>query len=111
MTITATKSVAGPFYRGGLVTYTIVLTNTGPGAQANNPGPEFVDALPAGMTGDAASATSGTMSAGGAEYRHVEWEPGERRLGDDHDHRKDRRVDRRRHGGVESGHGKFRRGR
>ena len=46
-TLTATKTVTGPFHPGTLVTYTIVLTNTGPSTQADNPGHEFVDLLPA----------------------------------------------------------------
>jgi len=32
------------------VTYTVVLTNSGPGAQGDNPGNEFTDVLPAGLT-------------------------------------------------------------
>ena len=39
--LTATKTVSGTFTPGGAVTYTIVLTNTGPAAQFNNPGDEF----------------------------------------------------------------------
>ena len=37
-TLTATKTVTGPFYPGGNVTYTVVLTNTGPATQPDNPG-------------------------------------------------------------------------
>ena len=38
VTLTATKTVTGPFFPGTIVTYTIVLTNTGPATQPNNPG-------------------------------------------------------------------------
>ena len=34
---------------GGSITYTVVLTNTGPAAQFDNPGDEFTDVLPAGL--------------------------------------------------------------
>ena len=49
-TVTATKTVSGPFYPGGPVTYTVVLTNTGPSTQVDNPGNEFIDVLPASLT-------------------------------------------------------------
>jgi uncharacterized repeat protein (TIGR01451 family) len=59
----ATKTVSGSFVAGGAITYTITLKNTGSGAQADNPGNEFTDALPATLTLVSASATSGTAAA------------------------------------------------
>ena len=61
--ISGTKSVSGTFEPGGTVTYTIVLSNTGTGAQADNPGAEFVDVLPASLNLVSASASSGTAVA------------------------------------------------
>ncbi len=61
--ITATKTVAGTFNVGQTVTYTVVLTNTGTIGQADNPGNELTDILPAGVTLVSASATSGTAVA------------------------------------------------
>jgi uncharacterized repeat protein (TIGR01451 family) len=55
--------VSGDFGAGGVVTYTIVLSNAGAGAQADNPGDEFTDALPAGLHLVSASASSGTAVA------------------------------------------------
>jgi len=62
-TVSATKSVAGAFIPGSLVTYTVVLANSGPATQVDNPGDEFVDALPAELTLIGASASSGTAFA------------------------------------------------
>jgi uncharacterized repeat protein (TIGR01451 family) len=63
-TITATKTVsAGEHDPGSTVTYTVVLTNASNQAQADNPGDEFTDVLPAGLTLVNASATSGTALA------------------------------------------------
>jgi uncharacterized repeat protein (TIGR01451 family) len=59
----ATKSVSGPLTPSSALTYTIVLTNQGPGAQADNAGDELTDVLPAGLTLVSASATSGTAVA------------------------------------------------
>jgi uncharacterized repeat protein (TIGR01451 family) len=61
--VSGTKSVAGQLYPGGTVTYTIVLTNAGPAAQADNPGNEFLDVLPASLHLVTANATSGTTLA------------------------------------------------
>ncbi len=61
--LSATKAVSGSFARGGQVTYTIVLSNAGPGTQVDNPGDELVDALPAELTLVSAAATSGTAVA------------------------------------------------
>jgi len=59
----ATKTVAGTFAVGGTVTYTVTLTNNGTATQADNPGHEFTDVLPAGLALVGASATSGTAVA------------------------------------------------
>jgi uncharacterized repeat protein (TIGR01451 family) len=61
-TITGTKTVSGSPAPGSVITYTIVLSNGG-GAQADNPGDEFTDVLPAGLVLVSASANSGTATA------------------------------------------------
>lgn len=61
--VSGTKTVAGTFAVGGTVTYTVTLTNAGPGVQADNPGNEFTDVLPAQLALVSASATSGTAVA------------------------------------------------
>lgn len=61
--VTATQTVAGTFIPGSTATYTVVLTNSGPAAQANNPGNEFTNVLPAGVTLVSATASSGTAVA------------------------------------------------
>jgi len=64
-TVTATKTVAGTFRVGNTVTYTVVLSNSSASAQLDNPGHEFTDALPAGLTLVSATATSGTAAMSG----------------------------------------------
>ncbi len=59
----ATKSVTGPAYPGGPLTWTITLVNNGSTAQLDNPGDELVDVLPAAVTLVSASASSGTAVA------------------------------------------------
>lgn len=59
----ATKTVSGSRFPGAIVTYTIVLPNSGTNDQVDNPGDEFVDVLPAGLELLSASATSGTAVA------------------------------------------------
>jgi uncharacterized repeat protein (TIGR01451 family) len=59
----ASKAVAGTFVPGGTVTYTVVLTNNGAGAQGDNPGDEFTDILPASLVLQSASASSGAALA------------------------------------------------
>jgi uncharacterized repeat protein (TIGR01451 family) len=64
--VSGTKTVAGSFVPGGSITYTVVLTNLGPGTQPDNPGNEFTDVLPAGASGltlVSSTATSGTAVA------------------------------------------------
>jgi hypothetical protein len=61
--LSGTKTVTGTFTPGGAVTYTVVLTNNGTIPQADNPGNEFTDVLPATLTLVSASATSGTATA------------------------------------------------
>lgn len=50
---------------GDTVTYTVTLINCGPNAQGDNPGNEFTDTLPAGLTVGTPTASSGTISAPG----------------------------------------------
>jgi uncharacterized repeat protein (TIGR01451 family) len=59
----ATKSAGGSHAEGGVVIYTIVLTNTGTIAQTDNPGNELTDILPSSLTLLSATATSGTAVA------------------------------------------------
>lgn len=61
--LSGTKTAAGTFMPGGAVTYTIALRNTGAGVQADNPGNELTDVLPASLALVSASATSGTALA------------------------------------------------
>jgi uncharacterized repeat protein (TIGR01451 family) len=61
--VSGTKTAAGTFTVGGTVTYTVTLSNSGPGAQADNPGNELTDVLPAGLALVSATATSGTAVA------------------------------------------------
>ena len=61
--ISGTKTAAGTFVPGSAVTYTVVLTNSGSIPQADNPGNELTDVLPATLTLVSASATSGTATA------------------------------------------------
>ena len=63
--LVGTKTVAGNFVEGGLVTYTIVITNNGSATQGDNPGNEFTDTLPAGLTLVSALASSGTVGTAG----------------------------------------------
>ena len=70
--VSGTKTVTGTFVPSGAITYTVVLTNTGSGTQANNPGNEFTDVLPATLTLVSASATGGTATATVAT-RTVTW--------------------------------------
>jgi uncharacterized repeat protein (TIGR01451 family) len=65
--ITATKAVTGGNEQaGGNVIYTVTLTNSGTAAQADNPGNEFTDTVPAPLVVGTPTASSGTVSAPGA---------------------------------------------
>lgn len=57
-----TKTASGNFQPGGTVIYTVVLTNQGEATQNDNPGPEFTDTLPAGLTLVDATASAGTTT-------------------------------------------------
>ncbi|MGH9143190.1 MAG: hypothetical protein ACRD3J_14365, partial [Thermoanaerobaculia bacterium] len=61
--VTASKSAGGSHGEGGVVVYTIVLTNSGTPAQGDNPGNELTDVLPSSLTLISASATSGSAVA------------------------------------------------
>jgi uncharacterized repeat protein (TIGR01451 family) len=62
--VSGTKTVsAGPYTVGGTILYTIVLTNSGSGAQGDNPGNELTDVLPPTLALVSATATSGTAAA------------------------------------------------
>jgi len=61
--VTGTKTVAGTFVAGQPITYTVTLTNNGTANQADNPGHEFTDVLPASLTLVSATATSGAAVA------------------------------------------------
>ncbi|MBV9492696.1 MAG: DUF11 domain-containing protein [Acidobacteria bacterium] len=61
--VSGTKTAAGSFTVGGNIVYTVVLTNSGGGAQNDNPGNEFTDVLPATVALTSASASSGTAVA------------------------------------------------
>jgi uncharacterized repeat protein (TIGR01451 family) len=62
-TVTGTKTASGSNSVGGTVTYTITLTNSGTSGTTDNPGDEFTDVLPAGLTLVSANASSGTAVA------------------------------------------------
>jgi uncharacterized repeat protein (TIGR01451 family) len=61
--LSATKTVSGSVLSGGTVNYTIVITNTGSSASANNIGNEFTDVLPTALFPVGVKATSGTVVA------------------------------------------------
>lgn len=61
--VSATKTVAGTFAPSGNVTYTVTLTNSGTASQADNPGDELTDVLPATVSLISAVASSGTAVA------------------------------------------------
>lgn len=60
--LSATKTVGGAFTPGSAITYTIVVSNAGPGIQADNASDEFTDTLPAGLTLVSATASSGSAT-------------------------------------------------
>lgn len=61
--IAGTKTVSGTPAEGSNITYTVILTNSGSGAQPDNPGDELTDVLPSTLTLVSATATSGTAVA------------------------------------------------
>lgn len=61
--VSGTQSVAGPFAPTNTVTYTVVLTNTGPTTQFDNPEAEFDVVLPVSLSLVGANATAGTTVA------------------------------------------------
>ncbi len=61
--VTATKTETGRPVPGQNITYTVILTNSGCAAQADNPGNEFTDVLPATLTLVSATASSGVPTA------------------------------------------------
>ncbi len=63
------KEIAGQPFEGGVITKTFVLWNGGPEDQADNPGDEFVDALPPGLTLVGAVADSGVIATLGNTVR------------------------------------------
>lgn len=67
LTLSKQVTLLGP----SMVTYRLVIENTGLGAQSDNPGPEFTDVLPAGLTLTDSSASSGVLSVTG---QTVNWD-------------------------------------
>jgi len=66
LTVTASKRiVGGDLHAGGSVIYEVILTNSGPGTQPDNPEDEFIDVIPNGLTVGTPTATSGLVSAPG----------------------------------------------
>ncbi|HKI01304.1 MAG TPA: proprotein convertase P-domain-containing protein [Thermoanaerobaculia bacterium] len=62
--VSGTKTAsAGPYTVGGTLTYTVTLTNAGPGVQSDNPGNEFTDVLPPTLALVSATASSGAAVA------------------------------------------------
>ena len=69
--VAAAKTVTGTFAPGDPVTYTVTLTNTGLGLQADTPGDEYVDVLPPQLTlaPRSVTATSGVITSSGNTVR------------------------------------------
>jgi uncharacterized repeat protein (TIGR01451 family) len=61
--VTATKSIGAAHAEGAIVTYTIILSNSGGLTQGDNPGNELTDVLPSSLTLIGATATSGSAVA------------------------------------------------
>ncbi len=61
---------ASPVPEGGSVTFTKILWNGGPAAQGDNPGDEFTDVIPAGLTLVSAVASSGMITIAPANTVH-----------------------------------------
>ncbi len=73
--VSGSKTVSGSFVPLGAVAYTVTLTNGGTGAQADNPGHELTDVLPAQLLLVSAGASSGTAAANVATNT-VTWDGG-----------------------------------
>ncbi|MBK8741438.1 MAG: proprotein convertase P-domain-containing protein [Betaproteobacteria bacterium] len=101
----AAKTVTGTFAPGDPVTYTVTLTNTGLGLQADNPGDEYVDVLPPQLT---LAPPVGDRDVGGdhviRQHRALERSARRRRRGRAHDQRQPQ-PGHRRHAGQQPGHG------
>ncbi len=67
--VSGTMVVAGDFVEGGAITYTVQLSNSGPGDQGDNPGDEFVNVLPASLSLTGASASAGLAQTSGNQVR------------------------------------------
>ncbi|MCU0292252.1 MAG: hypothetical protein MUF10_09740 [Thermoanaerobaculaceae bacterium] len=63
--VTGTKTVTGTYVPHGHITYTVLLTNAGPGPQPDAVGDEFSDLLPSTLTATGATASSGTALLAG----------------------------------------------
>lgn len=63
--VSGTMTVNGDFVSGGTITYDVVLSNAGPGAQPDNPGNEFTDVLPSSLALVSATASGGTATTSG----------------------------------------------
>ena len=70
--LAATKELSGAPIEGGVVTYTLRLTNPGTFASADNPGDELVDTLPTGLELLGASADTGKVETD-PPSRTVRW--------------------------------------
>jgi uncharacterized repeat protein (TIGR01451 family) len=70
--LAATKTATGEHAPGGMVVYTIVISNVGAGPHPDNPGDELVDVLPAGLTLVDATADAGIVSLD-LPTRRVAW--------------------------------------
>jgi uncharacterized repeat protein (TIGR01451 family) len=71
--LSGTKTVSGIYEPGNTVTYTVVLTNNGLNTQPDNPGAEFTDVLPAGLSLVSANASSG-MAVSTIGTKTVTWD-------------------------------------
>jgi uncharacterized repeat protein (TIGR01451 family) len=80
-TVSATKTASGTFLPGSTVTYTVVLSNAGPGDQFDQGGDEFTDVLPSQLTSVAAGATRHGRGHPGHQYGHLERRDCRRRPG------------------------------
>jgi uncharacterized repeat protein (TIGR01451 family) len=69
---THSKTVSGSFQEGGAITYTVTISNTSTFDQQDNPGDEFTDVLPAGLTLVSATASTGTATVA-IPARTVHW--------------------------------------